>query len=72
MEVTPIRGFFLVGAAISFIVFSADGCKYVVGAMNAFAGEYNDAYTDMNDDSEVETDKTKAPEGHTMESRKDR
>ena len=40
--------------------------------MNAFAGEYNDAYTDMNDDSEVETDKTKAPEGHTMESRKDR
>ena len=52
MELTPIRSFFAFIGLVSFFVFAAGGCPHVVGAMNAFAGEYNDVYTGMNDDND--------------------
>ena len=52
MELTPIRGFFAFIGLVSLIVYAAGGCRHVVGAMNAFAGEYNDVYTGMNDDND--------------------
>jgi len=53
MEVTPIRGFFLVGFAVSFVIFAAGGCKHFGGALQDFAGEYNDVYTGMQEDDEA-------------------
>ncbi len=52
MDITPIRGFFLIMGFMGLVLYALGGCKHFVGAMNAFAGEYNDVYTGMNDPEE--------------------
>jgi hypothetical protein len=52
LELTPIRGFFLLFTLIGFVVWTLGGCGFVMGAMDGFAGQYNDSYVDSGNDDD--------------------
>lgn len=54
MELTPINGFFLVILMISLILWALGLCGSVSQAMHAQAMEYNEVYTGLTDEEEVE------------------
>ena len=54
MELTPINGFFLVILVISLILWALGLCGSISQAMHAQAMEYNDVYTGLTDEEELE------------------